>query len=180
MWWVVNITLRPPCHRRKISQAAIQKDTVSPLSARCRLRPLGMTPRIAQSVTQTLYLLSYTVSYLLLHDTCLKADLACCSNNYCSRWWLPYSGAWRRAIWYNFSPFRRNLLPPSEEVPPSRLCDVTGIVRSTALRTSIVAWCCQPFRRIIKWSGQVRSGQVTYIWAVRRSFPGVKGKIQFG
>jgi hypothetical protein len=52
--------------------AAIQQDNVPLLpppairSARFLLRPLGMAPRIAQSVTRTLYLLSYTVSYLIL------------------------------------------------------------------------------------------------------------------
>jgi hypothetical protein len=137
-----------------------------PPSARFPLRPLGITPRIAQSVTQTLYLLSYTVSFLILHDTCLKADLACCSNNCCCRWWLPSSGVWRRTVWYNFPPFRRNLLLPSgdpkmeAEVPPSRLSDVTDSVHSTTVRTSIVAWCCRPFRRIVKWTGQARPGHL--------------------
>jgi hypothetical protein len=183
MWRVVNVTLRPPLPSAEDLTGCHSAGHCPPPRnwfARFRLRPLGMTPRIAQSVTQTLYLLSYTVSYLILdvwyRCYCMIRVLVCCPNSCCCRWWLPSIGMWRREIWYNSSSSRRNMLPPSgdpkmeAEVPRSRLCDVTGIVHIPLWEPSLTLGTAGRFAELS--NGQVRQCVGAFLeWKV---------KIQFG
>ena len=193
MWRVVNITLRPPCHRWKISSAAIQHDTAPPRPRREPVCALSLAParndtqdrpvRNPHTVLAELHCIILNIDIdapwtLLLHDTCLKADLACCSNNCCCRWWLPSSScdAVQSGIIFRHS---------EEPVASIRRLKIGG--RCSAEQAVWRHRQCPEYRcenllcrltlpAVSPNCQIVRSGQVTYIWAARRSFPGIKGE----
>jgi len=101
---------------------------------------------------------------LLLHGTCLKADLASCSDNCCCRWWLPSSGVWRRAVWYTFRLFEGTYCLHPETQKWRQRFRQAGCVTSQAVST-VALWepplSLDAAGRFAELSNsQVRSGQL--------------------